>query len=95
MTEHLSLEQMLTMDGIEEIPEAVPNVIEVPKEPIRAMAEPFFKTKMLQTIEEVDQYSWQRGEIGGLDWGFEAFNKAFEGLNTGVHLIGGQSNVGS
>ncbi|MES9681737.1 DnaB-like helicase C-terminal domain-containing protein [Gottfriedia acidiceleris] len=55
---------------------------------------PFFRTKMLETIEAVEEYSWTRGEMGGLDWGFDSLNKAFEGLNTGVHLIGGQSNIG-
>jgi replicative DNA helicase len=91
-----SLEQMLTMDGIEGLGEALPNVIEVPAMPINVMSDtnPFFKTKMLQTINDVDEYSWKRGEQGGLDWGFEGFNKAFEGLNTGVHLFAGQSNVG-
>lgn len=91
-----SLEQMLTMDGVEDLPEAEPNVIAIPAMPINVMSDtnPFFKTKMLQTIDQVDEYSWQRGEIGGLDWGFEEFNKAFEGLNTGVHLFAGQSNVG-
>lgn len=93
--QHISIEQMLTTDGIEEITEAVPNVVEVPKAPVNVMAQaPFFKTKMLQTIDDVDKYSWNRGEIGGLDWGFDSFNKAFEGLNTGVHLVAGQSNVG-
>lgn len=96
MTEHMSLEQMLTTDGIDGMQEAIPNVVEVPRAPINAMsdANPFFKTKMLKTIDEVNEYSWNRGEIGGLDWGFEQFNKAFEGLNTGVHLFAGQSNVG-
>ncbi|ARO21358.1 DNA helicase (plasmid) [Bacillus tropicus] len=55
---------------------------------------PFFRTKMLNTIDAVEEYSWNRGEMGGLDWGFDSLNKAFEGLNTGVHLIGGQSNIG-
>lgn len=49
---------------------------------------------MLNTIDAVEEYSWNRGEMGGLDWGFDSLNKAFEGLNTGVHLIGGQSNIG-
>ena len=92
----MDLEQALTLDGIEGMQEAVENVTDVPKEalPKAPAHEPFFKTKMLKTIDEVDEYSWNRGEIGGLDWGFESFNKAFEGLNTGVHLVAGQSNVG-
>lgn len=56
--------------------------------------EPFFRTRMLKTIEDVEEYSWSRGEMGGLDWGFSSLNKAFEGLNTGVHLVAGQSNIG-
>ncbi|UOE58219.1 DnaB-like helicase C-terminal domain-containing protein [Cytobacillus oceanisediminis] len=55
---------------------------------------PFFRTRMLDTIDAVEEYSWTRGEMGGLDWGFDSLNKAFEGLNTGVHLVGGQSNIG-
>lgn len=55
---------------------------------------PFYRERMLRTIEEVEEYSWNRGELGGLDWGYETFNSAFEGLNTGVHLIAGQSNIG-
>lgn len=94
MAQIASLEQLLTLDGVEEIGAPQPNVIEIPKAPLNVMSTPFFKTKMLQTIEDVDTYSWQRGEIGGLDWGFSMFNKAFEGLNTGVHLFAGQSNVG-
>lgn len=49
---------------------------------------------MLQRIEDMDAYSWRRGEMGGMDWGFDQLNNAFEGLNPGVHLVGGQSNVG-
>jgi replicative DNA helicase len=55
---------------------------------------PFFRTRMLETIDRVEEYSWTRGEMGGLDWGFDSLNKAFEGLNTGVHLVAGQSNIG-
>jgi len=88
----MNLEQLLAMDGIEGMEKAETAVEEKGETP--SSNEPFFKTKMLQTIQEVDEYSWRRGEIGGLDWGFESLNKAFEGLNTGVHLIAGQSNVG-
>lgn len=56
--------------------------------------EPFYRKKMRETIDSVEEYSWNRGEMGGLDWGFPAMNKAFEGFNTGVHLVGGQSNIG-
>lgn len=56
--------------------------------------EPFFRTRMLATIDSVEEYSWTRGEQGGLDWGYECLNKAFEDLNTSVHLVAGQSNIG-
>jgi replicative DNA helicase len=55
---------------------------------------PRFQTIMMDTIDEMDSYSWRRGEMGGLDWGWDQLNKALEGLNTGVHLFAGQSNVG-
>lgn len=91
----MTLEELLTTNGIDGMEEAEPNATEVPKAPIGGAGfDPFFRAKMLKTIDDVDQYSWARGEIGGLDWGFEGFNKAFEGLNTGVHLVAGQSNVG-
>ncbi|MGL4818407.1 MAG: DnaB-like helicase C-terminal domain-containing protein, partial [Bacilli bacterium] len=57
--------------------------------------EPFFVKQMRKTIKDVDEYSWSRGEsLGGLDFGYESLNKAFEGLNTGVTLVAGQSNIG-
>lgn len=49
---------------------------------------------MSRSIETVREYCASRGELGGMNWGFETLNKAFEGLNTGVHLIAGQSNIG-
>lgn len=99
MNEQWNLESELTLDGIEgidDIPAVVPQAPEKQAEQSFAPEgyEPFFKSKMLQTIDEVDEYSWSRGEMGGLDWGFDSFNKAFEGLNTGVHLVAGASNVG-
>ena len=91
-----SLEEALQTQGVEGLRvESVPAPsAEVPVHSLFPNQEPFFKTKMLSTIDEVDAYSWARGEIGGLDWGYDSFNKAFEGLNTGVHLLGGASNVG-
>lgn len=56
--------------------------------------QPEFLVRMLNTINEMDEYSWKRGEMGGMDWGSDQLNKALEGLNTGVHLFAGQSNVG-
>lgn len=50
--------------------------------------------EMLNTIEYVDDYSWKKGELGGLDWGIDAFNKAFDGLQPGLIMIAGQPNIG-
>lgn len=72
-----------------------PNAIDVTMiQQVAGSSAPFFRTKMLATIDAVEEYSWTRGEQGGLDWGFESMNKAFEGLNTGVFLVAGQSNIG-
>ena len=92
-------EERNSLDFVEPVQETIvesnPNMItpDLIKE-VAGDTEPFFRTEMLQTINDVEEYSWSRGEMGGLDWGFESLNKAFEGLNTGVHLIGGQSNIG-
>lgn len=79
------------------VTESISNPNEITPDLIQQVAgntEPFFRTVMLSTIEAVEEYSWTRGELGGLDWGFDSLNKAFEGLNTGVHLVAGQSNIG-
>jgi replicative DNA helicase len=56
--------------------------------------EPFFISYMRKAIKDVNEYSWRRGELGGLDWGFTSLNKAFEGVNTGLILVAGGSNLG-
>ncbi len=95
MAQHISLEDLLASDGVPNLEPPQTAQEEAPEdEPTNVLQRPFYINKMLKTIEEVKEYSWNRGEIGGLDWGFESFNKAFEGLNTGVHLIAGQSNIG-
>lgn len=94
----ISLDEVLSTQGIDEIEQNyMDNTQDVVSnnENFSGTNEPFFKTKMLNTIQEVDNYSWRRGEMGGMDWGFENLNKAFEGLNAGVHLIGGASNIGN
>ena len=64
-------------------------------EPVRQFIEnPSFIQETLDTIDAVDEYAWNRG-VMGLDSGFESINKAFNGLNTGVVIIGGPSNSGS
>ncbi|MFE7821434.1 DnaB-like helicase C-terminal domain-containing protein [Priestia megaterium] len=82
---------MATPPTVENNPNAItPDLIRE----VAGDTEPFYRAKMLQTIDAVEEYSWNRGELGGLDWGFKTLNDAFEGLNTGVHLVAGQSNIG-
>lgn len=50
--------------------------------------------EMLDTINKVDDYCKNRGKLGGLDWGIESLNNAFEGLNPGLIIVAGQANVG-
>jgi len=94
MDKEYGLDEMLSEAGLEEVEEysVVDNNTEADTK-IDGYT-PFFEEEMLRIIEEVDEYSWNRGEMGGLDWGFETLNKAFEGLNAGVHLVAGPSNVG-
>lgn len=53
-----------------------------------------FAKRMLSNIEEMNTYSWKRGELGGLDFGFPQMNDAFEGLTTGLFLVAGPPNAG-
>lgn len=51
--------------------------------------------KMLQTVQNVDDYSWNRDARGGLVTNFPLFNEAIEGgVQTGLYLIAAQPNVG-
>lgn len=51
--------------------------------------------KMLNTIQNVDDYSWNRDARGGLVSGFPLFDEAIEGgVQTGLYLIAAQPNVG-
>lgn len=55
---------------------------------------PDIQREMQDTIYKMDEYALNRGKLGGFDTGYELLNEAIEGLNTGLHLIAGQSNVG-
>lgn len=58
-----------------------------PLNPIEAM--------MVQSIANVDHYSWNRDARGGLDSGFPLFNEALDGgLQPGLYLFASQANVG-
>lgn len=65
---------------------------EEPKKMVKEM--PMIFDRMRGRIKQMDEYCWKRGEMGGLDWGFEQLNMAFEGLNPGLILVAGQSNAG-
>jgi len=46
-------------------------------------------------IEQVDAYSWSRGQSGGLFSGFSGFDEGLEGgIQPGVYLFAAQPNVG-
>lgn len=53
-----------------------------------------FEREMLESIQQVDEYCKKRGELGGFSTGFEAFDRATEGLQSGLILLGGQPNTG-
>ncbi|MGV7000371.1 DnaB-like helicase C-terminal domain-containing protein [Priestia megaterium] len=53
------------------------------------------EAKMIQNIANVDQYSWERDERGGLTTGFPLFDEALEGgAQPGLYLFASQANVG-
>lgn len=53
-----------------------------------------FTQNMADSIQGMDEYSWKRGMMGGLDFGFQQLNDAFEGLTTGLFLVAGTANTG-
>lgn len=53
-----------------------------------------FEKEMLDIIEHVDQFSWNRGTLGGLTFGDDLLDEAFNGLQPGIYLIAGQPNIG-
>lgn len=55
---------------------------------------PVIMQEMMDTINYVDDYAKNKDELGGLDWGMESLNTAFEGLNAGVHFVVGAPNTG-
>lgn len=71
----------------------------MPEEPVITEAireqldNPDIFQRTLDEIEAVDKYSWSRGTMG-LDFGVDWMNKAFRGLNPGLHLFAGSANVG-
>lgn len=55
---------------------------------------PDIQQEMVDTIHRMDEYAQSRGKLGGFDTGYQVLNEAIEGLNTGLHLVAGQSNTG-
>ena len=89
-----SLDDLLTNTSGAEVEE-----LKTPEEPVltKKMQEqienPDIFQETLREIESVDKYSWSRGTMG-LDFGVDWMNKAFRGLNPGLHLFAGSANVG-
>jgi replicative DNA helicase len=53
------------------------------------------ESMMVQSIANVDQYSWNRDARGGLTSGFPLFDEALDGgLQPGLYLFASQANVG-
>ncbi len=50
--------------------------------------------KMNLTINEFERWAWNRGKLLGLDFGWPILTGRMEGLQSGVYLVGGRSNIG-
>jgi len=55
---------------------------------------PAYQQEWIDSVREVKEYTDKSGEIGGLNFGFDLLNKAFNGLQPAVYQIAGPSNVG-
>jgi replicative DNA helicase len=53
-----------------------------------------FEQEMLSIIDNVEQYNWSRGSLGGLSFGDDMFNEAFNGLQPALYILAGQPNIG-
>jgi replicative DNA helicase len=68
----------------------VKNNIEMPK--LENLQD--FQKEMLQTIERVDEYAWNRGKLGGFSFGDPQMDSAFGGLQSHMYVIAGSPNIG-
>jgi replicative DNA helicase len=55
---------------------------------------PAYQQEMLDIINRVDEYSWNRGQRGGLTFGDENMDFAFDGLSPALYILAGQPNIG-
>lgn len=53
-----------------------------------------YEIEMLNIIEEVEEFNWARGELGGFTFGEELLDEAFSGLQPALYIIAGQPNIG-
>ena len=89
-----SLDDLLTSaSGAETEPLQAPNKPVLTEKIKEQIENPDIFQETLREIESVDEYSWSRGSMG-LDFGVDWMNKAFRGLNPGLHLFAGSANVG-
>ncbi len=71
----------------------VPETPLLPENVLAHIQNPPFIQHMIEKINGVDRYAWERGSMG-LNFGFETLNKAFNVFNPGLHLVAGGANTG-
>jgi replicative DNA helicase len=45
-------------------------------------------------VDQFDKFRWKTGELIGLKTGWQFFDEAMDGLQIGLHMVGGKWNVG-
>lgn len=53
-----------------------------------------YEIEMLDIINEVEKFNWERGELGGFTFGDQLLDEAFSGLQPALYIIAGQPNIG-
>jgi replicative DNA helicase len=53
-----------------------------------------YEQEMLDTVYRVEAHSWSRDKRGGLSWGDKQWDDAFNGVQDGIYILGGQPNIG-
>ena len=53
-----------------------------------------YEIQMLDIINDVENFNWERGELGGFTFGDKLLDEAFNGLQPALYIIAGQPNIG-
>lgn len=53
-----------------------------------------YELEMLDIINDVEQFNWNRDKLGGFTFGDSDLDEAFNGLQPALYLIAGQPNIG-